>query len=107
MDGAPGLPVSSADADCTLSIGSGERTTTSIGTVDGAVEGTVTITGLLVLGVGDSILKSLGATKTSFCRTPAVIPRSRSVRSCVRNGFLNAVPDHSCITCSNAATIVP
>ena len=78
VESSPRLPVSSADVDCALSVGTGELIATSGRVVEGTLEGTVTIMGLAVLSVGDSKLKSLGATKTSFFRAPAVIRRSPS-----------------------------
>ena len=86
---APRLPISSADGDCALSVGNGELVTTSSEISEGTVEGTVTITALPTLGVGDNKIESLDCTMTSILRV--AIRRSRTVYSCVRRCLLSAV----------------
>ena len=104
MDGAPGLQVCSADGDCALSVGTGGLATASSENVDGTVEGMVTITGLHVLCVGESMLKGHAGTTTCF-PGPDVIRRSRCLCSCVRRGLFSAVTQPSRRACSKAVTI--
>ena len=74
MDSAPGLPLSSADGECALSVGTGEIVIISSEICAVTVAGPVTITSLPALGVGDSILPSFGATKTCVFPILAIIP---------------------------------
>ena len=74
MDGARGLPVSSAVFDCTVTLATGELIPTWTVVVEGSVMGTVTITGVLVLREGDSIIKSFCATNNLFSPTSSPSP---------------------------------
>ena len=80
----PGLPLSRACGDCTLGVSTGELATTSSEIVQGTVEGTLTITGLPALAVGESMGSDFEA--ITF-RVPADNRLSRSACNCVRTGF--------------------
>lgn len=71
---AAGLPFSSVDGDCAVSLGPGEMIDTSVRVVDGTCDGIVSITELPILGVGHSMFKSPGATETSFFHAAAISP---------------------------------
>ena len=90
MDGAPGLPVSSADGVCPLSVGTDALATTSRVVVESSGKGSHHRKGTYARR-RDSKLESLNGTINSFL--PVATPSSRSSCNCVRNGLVNAVPD--------------